>query len=417
MSTGGGAGRRPTRSAWRRSRSAPEIASFDCGSLNFGERVFINSPEFLRELAARMEPHGVLPEIECFEPGHVANATAPDRGRAARAALLVPVRPRRPRRRAGGRSSSSFTWSRCCRRAPTGPSAPSAAPNCRWAWRRWRWAGTSAPGSKTTSTIARGSSPRATPSSSPVLARIAGELGRPLATPEQVRALLDLRGIPVLTVALAAGPGLIHDGFASPPPRSRTRPTSSAPSRPISPPSRRPACNRRRESSRPTAARTPRSAVSSPARRPRVSTWSRSSPSGQRPPVWSPGTRLHRLAGLLADGLRRALAAGPLDGVLLALHGAMVTEIDDDGEGYILDLARGSSGRPCRSSPPWTCTPTSRPRMVDLADVLIGYDTYPHIDRLTAPARLRGVLARLISARSIPPRRCASRRCCRPRSG
>jgi len=52
----------------------PEIASFDCGSLNFGDRVFVNSPGFLRELATRMKDHGVRPEIECFEPGHVWNA-------------------------------------------------------------------------------------------------------------------------------------------------------------------------------------------------------------------------------------------------------------------------------------------------------------------------------------------------------
>ncbi|MGH2603258.1 MAG: M81 family metallopeptidase, partial [Dehalococcoidia bacterium] len=50
------------------------------------------------------------------------------------------------------------------------------------------------------------------------------------------------------------------------------------------------------------------------------------------------------LAGLLADGLRQALADGPLDGVLIALHGAMVTEIDDDGEGYLLQTVRDVVG-------------------------------------------------------------------------
>ena len=53
---------------------APEIASYDCGSVNFGERVFINSPTFLGELATRMQRYGVKPEIECFEPGHIWNA-------------------------------------------------------------------------------------------------------------------------------------------------------------------------------------------------------------------------------------------------------------------------------------------------------------------------------------------------------
>ncbi len=52
----------------------PELASFDCGSLNFGRKVFINSPDILDMLAAGMIEHGVTPEIECFEAGHITNA-------------------------------------------------------------------------------------------------------------------------------------------------------------------------------------------------------------------------------------------------------------------------------------------------------------------------------------------------------
>ena len=76
MSTGGGAGTTgdEERLAPIGLEPPPEIASFDCGSLNFGERVFVNSPQFLRELAARMARRGVLPEIECFEAGHAENA-------------------------------------------------------------------------------------------------------------------------------------------------------------------------------------------------------------------------------------------------------------------------------------------------------------------------------------------------------
>lgn len=74
MSTGGGAGTTGDEHRMQPVALAPEIASFDCGSLNFGRIVFVNSPSFLDELAARMTRHGVLPEIECFEPGHVANA-------------------------------------------------------------------------------------------------------------------------------------------------------------------------------------------------------------------------------------------------------------------------------------------------------------------------------------------------------
>ena len=74
MSTGGGAGQTTDEQRMEPVSLKPEIASFDCGSTNFGKTVFINSPSFLDELAKRMLENNVLPEIECFEPGHVANA-------------------------------------------------------------------------------------------------------------------------------------------------------------------------------------------------------------------------------------------------------------------------------------------------------------------------------------------------------
>jgi 3-keto-5-aminohexanoate cleavage enzyme len=74
MSTGGGAGQTTDEQRMEPVSLAPEIASFDCGSLNFGQGVFVNSPSFLNELADRMTKYGVQPEIECFEPGHIANA-------------------------------------------------------------------------------------------------------------------------------------------------------------------------------------------------------------------------------------------------------------------------------------------------------------------------------------------------------
>lgn len=74
MSTGGGAGQTTDEQRMEPVSIEPEIASFDCGSCNFGATVFINSPSFLDELASRMITYGVQPEIECFEPGHVASA-------------------------------------------------------------------------------------------------------------------------------------------------------------------------------------------------------------------------------------------------------------------------------------------------------------------------------------------------------
>lgn len=49
----------------------PEICTLDCGSLNFGDMVYLNSADWLREHAALVQAAGVKPELECFDLGHV----------------------------------------------------------------------------------------------------------------------------------------------------------------------------------------------------------------------------------------------------------------------------------------------------------------------------------------------------------
>lgn len=52
----------------------PEMATLDCGSMNFGdERVFTNPFHWLRKAAGRMRELGVRPEIEVFDTGMIAN--------------------------------------------------------------------------------------------------------------------------------------------------------------------------------------------------------------------------------------------------------------------------------------------------------------------------------------------------------
>ncbi len=50
----------------------PEMASFDAGSVNTEAGVFLNPPEFLEALARRALELGVKPELECFDAGMVA---------------------------------------------------------------------------------------------------------------------------------------------------------------------------------------------------------------------------------------------------------------------------------------------------------------------------------------------------------
>jgi len=53
----------------------PELASYDCGSMNWQHStLFLNPPHFLEELGRTMAECGVKPEIEAFDPGMIYNA-------------------------------------------------------------------------------------------------------------------------------------------------------------------------------------------------------------------------------------------------------------------------------------------------------------------------------------------------------
>lgn len=52
---------------------APEMATFDAGSMNFGSGVFLNSPHFLERLAIKLKEYQIKPEIEVFDVGMIEN--------------------------------------------------------------------------------------------------------------------------------------------------------------------------------------------------------------------------------------------------------------------------------------------------------------------------------------------------------
>ncbi len=54
----------------------PEMGSLDCGTINFGDRIFEGDVPFLRRMAQAFRDHGVAPELECFDTGHVGLALA-----------------------------------------------------------------------------------------------------------------------------------------------------------------------------------------------------------------------------------------------------------------------------------------------------------------------------------------------------
>ena len=109
------------------------------------------------------------------------------------------------------------------------------------------------------------------------------------------------------------------------------------------------------------------------------------------PTVWaaaSPSAQVtedafERICKMLTDSIR---AAAP-DCVYLDLHGAMVAQHIDDGEGEILRRVRNVVGDriPVVASLDLHANVTRQ--MLDLADGLIAYRTYPHIDMAATGAR------------------------------
>jgi 3-keto-5-aminohexanoate cleavage enzyme len=51
----------------------PEMASFNLGTINFGEDIFVNTFADMRALADGFKQYGVTPEYEIYDTGHVDN--------------------------------------------------------------------------------------------------------------------------------------------------------------------------------------------------------------------------------------------------------------------------------------------------------------------------------------------------------
>jgi microcystin degradation protein MlrC len=85
-----------------------------------------------------------------------------------------------------------------------------------------------------------------------------------------------------------------------------------------------------------------------------------------------------RIAGELIGRLSETM---PVDAVYLDLHGAMVTAPFEDGEGELIRRVRAVIGprAPIAISLDYHANVT--PEMVEHADSVVGYRTYPHVDR------------------------------------
>jgi len=190
FSTGGAIGMTPEERAAPLALR-PEMATLTCGSVNFGDDVFENSFPIMRGIAAQIAEHGVVPELEVFDLGHLSNA----RRLAAEGAIRLPAHVDFVLGVPGGLDASVEHLVDCVRALP---------PGCTWsvagigrmqlplATAAIAMGGHVRVGLEDNLYYSKGRLARNDELVARVV-RIAGELGRPVATPDQARAILGVR--------------------------------------------------------------------------------------------------------------------------------------------------------------------------------------------------------------------------------
>lgn len=114
------------------------------------------------------------------------------------------------------------------------------------------------------------------------------------------------------------------------------------------------------------------------------------------------GEALVGLTTQLIQGIRAARSSGPLDGILLDMHGAMVSELDYDAESYILRAVRKAVGPDMPIIVELDLHGNITPEMVGLATVCVAYDEYPHIDMYERGYESGLLMARIVRGGAKP---------------
>jgi 3-keto-5-aminohexanoate cleavage enzyme len=200
FSTGGAIGMTPDERA-SVLELKPEMATLTCGSVNFGDDIFENSFPIMRGILKKMDEYGVKPELEIFDKGHLANAR-----RLAKEGLLA--FPQHADFVLGVPGGLEATVQNLCELVDDLPAG------CTWsvagvgrqqlamAMAAIAMGGHVRVGLEDNLYYTKGRLARNEELVARV-ARIAEEFGRPVATPDQARSLLGLRGLAGISVQAA----------------------------------------------------------------------------------------------------------------------------------------------------------------------------------------------------------------------
>lgn len=94
--------------------------------------------------------------------------------------------------------------------------------------------------------------------------------------------------------------------------------------------------------------------------------------------------------------------AGPVDGAYFTLHGAMAADGEDDPEGYLLAEARKILGQEIPIVVSCDLHGILTDRMLEHADIIVPYHTYPHVDFFETGQRAARLLTRCLAGEIQP---------------
>ena len=100
--------------------------------------------------------------------------------------------------------------------------------------------------------------------------------------------------------------------------------------------------------------------------------------------------------------VKTAQECGPIDGMLLCLHGAMVCEHELDGEGALLRRIRQELGRDLTIAATHDLHANVSDEFASWVDILVSYRTYPHIDQYEVARQAGELMARALAGEITP---------------
>lgn len=108
------------------------------------------------------------------------------------------------------------------------------------------------------------------------------------------------------------------------------------------------------------------------------------------------------LKNLLLEKIRQQLDKGNVEAVLLNLHGSMLADNCDDIEGEVLENVRSMVGQDIPIGVSLDCHAFVSQKMINNADVIVGYHTVPHVDEYDTGYKAAELIVKTLQNKIFP---------------